>query len=233
MATTESRLGSSTSPIFHDTQVYDIIASQASKLAELETQIHDLKEGHIKWQQTVTWLLSAVLANKTGVLRTSENVNSVLKGNDSINNPTSPISSFPSKANTGKRRVSVVTELKSIPSSLPPPIAPLSTRVLEIIANYGQHLSVSSDSNNKWAGFDKFLPKVELWVNSAQPVKMILPAFPWKSVNRIDKVLGALPDFGEELAMARLDNMCKDIKAIYPQGAEVVIATDGIVFNGK
>lgn len=54
-----------------------------------------------------------------------------------------------------------------------------------------------------------------------------------KQINRVDKVIGHLPDLGEELALARLNSLCKDIEKIYPQGAEVTIATDGLVFDGK
>ncbi|KAJ6180369.1 hypothetical protein N7519_010830 [Penicillium mononematosum] len=44
-------------------------------------------------------------------------------------------------------------------------------------------------------------------------------------------VLGALPDLGDELGLARLVNLCRDIKAVYPPGAVVVIVTDGICYN--
>ena len=52
-------------------------------------------------------------------------------------------------------------------------------------------------------------------------------------INLVDKVTGKLPDLGEELAMARLHSLCVDIAAVYQHGAEVTIATDGLVFNGK
>ena len=52
-------------------------------------------------------------------------------------------------------------------------------------------------------------------------------------INLVDKVTGKLPDLGEELAMARLHSMCMDIAAVYQHGAEVTIATDGLVFNGE
>jgi pyoverdine/dityrosine biosynthesis protein Dit1 len=45
-------------------------------------------------------------------------------------------------------------------------------------------------------------------------------------------VNGCLPDLGEELALARLNSLCKDIEKVYPKGAELTIATDGLVFDG-
>jgi len=46
-------------------------------------------------------------------------------------------------------------------------------------------------------------------------------------------VNGCLPDLGEELALARLNSLCKDIEKVYPKGAELTIATDGLVFDGE
>ena len=52
-------------------------------------------------------------------------------------------------------------------------------------------------------------------------------------LNHEDKVLGSLPDLGEELALCHLDNMAQEIKKVYMPGARVNIATDGLLFNGK
>ena len=52
-------------------------------------------------------------------------------------------------------------------------------------------------------------------------------------INLVDKVTGKLPDLGEELAMARLNSLCVDIAEVYEHGAEITIATDGLVFNGE
>ncbi|KAK7718196.1 hypothetical protein SLS57_006071 [Botryosphaeria dothidea] len=60
---------------------------------------------------------------------------------------------------------------------------------------------------------------------------MVLPSFPWKSINRIDKVLGTEPDLGEELALARVNDLCRSVQQVYEPGAMVVIATDGLCYN--
>ena len=62
---------------------------------------------------------------------------------------------------------------------------------------------------------------------------MVLPAFPFKSRNRDGKVLGRLPDLGEDIGLARLQTLCDDITRIYPRGAEITIVSDGIVYNGR
>jgi pyoverdine/dityrosine biosynthesis protein Dit1 len=62
---------------------------------------------------------------------------------------------------------------------------------------------------------------------------MILPAFPFKSPNASSKVLGNMPDFGEELALAHLNGLCQNIGEVYDPGADVYISSDGLVYNGK
>jgi hypothetical protein len=52
-------------------------------------------------------------------------------------------------------------------------------------------------------------------------------------LNRANKVLGHLPDLGEELALCRLHAMGEDIKKVYAPGAVVNIASDGVLFNGE
>ncbi len=49
----------------------------------------------------------------------------------------------------------------------------------------------------------------------------------------MDKVLGTLPDLGEELALTHLNGLCESIAEIYEHGAELVITSDGLVYNGN
>ena len=62
---------------------------------------------------------------------------------------------------------------------------------------------------------------------------MCLPAFPFKSANKVYKAFGFLPDKAEEIALARLHAMCKRIEEIYAPGACVTIISDGLVYNGS
>jgi pyoverdine/dityrosine biosynthesis protein Dit1 len=115
---------------------------------------------------------------------------------------------------------------------VPLPAHDVSYRILDVLQKYGRHIEPEGENNHKWLGRDMFFPRVLEYVKKHQPVKMILPSFPWKSVNRVDKVTGALPDLGEELALSRLNALCVEIGKVYEYGAEVHIATDGLVFNG-
>ena len=63
-------------------------------------------------------------------------------------------------------------------------------------------------------------------------VEACLPAFPFKSTNKVYKVLGTLPDKAEELALERLNSICVRVKEIYIPGARITIISDGITYNG-
>lgn len=63
-----------------------------------------------------------------------------------------------------------------------------------------------------------------------KPIVFVLPAFPAKSANR-NKTLSELPDLGETLALEKLSRLIRDIDAVHPPGAELIICADGHVFN--
>lgn len=62
------------------------------------------------------------------------------------------------------------------------------------------------------------------------PVALVLPGFPCKSPNPA-KVLGALPDMAEEIALKFLADLCRKIQDVYAPGAHLVICSDGRVFS--
>lgn len=104
-----------------------------------------------------------------------------------------------------------------------------ATKALRIIEQYG----LNYERTGTWDGFETFLPVVLGQVSRGEPIKMLLPGFPFKSPNSRDKVLGKLPDLGEELALKHLNGLCENIKAVYEHGAEIHITSDGLVYNGK
>ena len=106
--------------------------------------------------------------------------------------------------------------------------AQTALQILDIIQRYGKNIA-SKDA--PWPGKAKFLPIVENYVVRKEAVQMVLPAFPFKSPNRKDKTLGSLPDLGEELALTHLNGLCESISEIYEHGANVVITSDGLVYN--
>ncbi|KAF4996083.1 hypothetical protein FDECE_12579 [Fusarium decemcellulare] len=82
-----------------------------------------------------------------------------------------------------------------------------SSRILAIIFEYA--LDKFDDSKDRLAaGMSKFLSIIDGFVMAGKPIDMCLPAFPFKSANKVHKVLGFLPDKAEELALQRLDTIC-------------------------
>ncbi|HVY46927.1 MAG TPA: isocyanide synthase family protein, partial [Minicystis sp.] len=77
--------------------------------------------------------------------------------------------------------------------------------------------------------FALHLPKVRAFVDARAPVQLVLPAFPAKAPNP-RKVLGALPDAAEWIALESLAELLDEIAEAHPPGARLVICSDGGVF---
>ncbi|EMD61568.1 hypothetical protein COCSADRAFT_39282 [Bipolaris sorokiniana ND90Pr] len=94
-----------------------------------------------------------------------------------------------------------------------------------------EKFSLQQYGNDVFMGRKVFGPKVHLHVSEHRKLPMVLPAFPAKSINTQDKVLGTSPDLGEELALDRLNDLCTQISRVYEPGAMILIATDGACYN--
>jgi pyoverdine/dityrosine biosynthesis protein Dit1 len=106
-----------------------------------------------------------------------------------------------------------------------------STKILSIVFEYALNKFAES-TEQPASGTPKFLAVIDKFVAADRQVEMCLPAFPFKSANKVYKVLGTLPDKSEELALERLNTMCLRIGEVYGPGAKVTIISDGLVYNG-
>jgi len=116
----------------------------------------------------------------------------------------------------------------------PPPDpthAAVSRKILERLFRYRrlEDAGVCADSPCQQC-FALQLPKVLRFVSAGEPLHFLLPAFPAKSPSP-KKVLGRLPDMAEELALSFLDQICDEIRHLYPPGARITICSDGRVFS--
>ncbi|KAE8407482.1 Pyoverdine/dityrosine biosynthesis protein-domain-containing protein [Aspergillus pseudonomiae] len=86
--------------------------------------------------------------------------------------------------------------------------------------------------NDQWEtqGRNYFAEKVRFFVYHNSTLQLCLPAFPCKSSN-LEKVIGVLPDRGEEIALRRLHAFAHKVEKIYPPGAKISIISDGHVFS--
>jgi pyoverdine/dityrosine biosynthesis protein Dit1 len=73
--------------------------------------------------------------------------------------------------------------------------------------------------------------KVDSFVSKNETVNFVMLGFPFKSTNRRDKVLGELPDLGEQLTIENFMGFNNEIKKVYSPGVNISIASDGYAFN--
>jgi hypothetical protein len=127
--------------------------------------------------------------------------------------------------------LTLIDEKSSMTSNVAMEATETSTKILAIIFEYA--LNKFDDSVERLAaGIPKFLQVIDQFVIAGTQLKMCLPAFPFKSANKVYKVLGTLPDKAEELALERLNTMCIRIGEVYQPGAKLTIISDGLVYNG-
>ncbi|KAM0523748.1 hypothetical protein ACHAPE_000999 [Trichoderma viride] len=106
----------------------------------------------------------------------------------------------------------------------------MAAKIIEVIYRY-QNKRAGSEGIESDIGLLAGLAQAYSHVKANQPIKMCLPAFPFKSPNTKVKVLGRVPDKAEEFALAHLNGLCAAIKDVYSPGAELTIISDGIVYN--
>lgn len=80
-------------------------------------------------------------------------------------------------------------------------------------------------------GRDYLRQRLTHFTVALKPVEFVLPGFPCKSPNHIDKCLGAEPDFGEVTAIRQLDALAKAVTDQYAPGCRITVLSDGTSFN--
>src|SRR5690348_15901901 len=87
----------------------------------------------------------------------------------------------------------------------------ITNAVLSIIELY--HLKASPfNSSIVSQCWETFFPLIQKAIEVNELVSFILPAFPFKSPNKVDKVLSVLPDKCEEVALLHLQGFCNNIR---------------------
>ena len=168
----------------------------------------------------ITELLNSV--EQTLVKKTKEKSESVAEP------PKNWFQSEESKRSVEEQRM--IAESNAKPPPKPKTVPEMSEAIVHVLGKY--RLAHHSDTK-KWSAKGKFLAQVEKFVAKNEPVRLVLPAFPFKSPNKKTKVLGTLPDAGEEMALAHLQGFASAIADVYKPGANILIVSDGLVYNGK
>ncbi|KAK3291774.1 pyoverdine/dityrosine biosynthesis protein [Chaetomium fimeti] len=114
------------------------------------------------------------------------------------------------------------------PSDTEPELRAVAHKITDLFDTRLRYLSENDKWNDRGRGF--FFGWVYEFVRRGARVEFCLPAFPCKSSNP-DKVVGVVPDRGEQLALQHLDSFIEAIEGIYEPGAKLWIVSDGHVFS--
>ncbi|OAX83873.1 hypothetical protein ACJ72_01775 [Emergomyces africanus] len=108
-----------------------------------------------------------------------------------------------------------------------------STEVSKVIISILEKYRIvpKQHSHEPWEAKNKISSLVQECIEHGEVIPMVLPAFPFKSPNKKFKVLGHLPDKGEEVALAHLNRLCELIENEYEKGARIDIVSDGLMYN--
>ena len=122
----------------------------------------------------------------------------------------------------------MIAESNAKPPPKPKTVPEMAAAIVHVLAKYRLP---HKDNPNSWPARALFETQVEKFVARGEQVQMVLPAFPFKSPNKKTKVLGTLPDAGEEAALCHLNGLALAIKDVYQHGAKVIIVSDGLMYN--
>ena len=122
----------------------------------------------------------------------------------------------------------MIAESNAKPPPKPKNAHEMSEAIVHVLGKY----RLSDPTNvDQWGAKNIFLEQTEAFVKRNEQVKLVLPAFPFKSPNKSVKVLGSLPDAAEEVALAHLNGLAAAIADVYKPGAKIFIVSDGLMYN--
>lgn len=104
----------------------------------------------------------------------------------------------------------------------------VEAKVAEII---GKHRVAIEGDQFEASGKAQLQESISRFTRANAKIQLILPGFPCKSPNKVDKTFGVLPDLGEYLALEQLDKICDEINSVYGPGCELTILSDGTTFS--
>lgn len=104
-----------------------------------------------------------------------------------------------------------------------------TNQILDIFEGY--RMAPTSIDQYESVGKRIFGERIDAFVAAKSPIGFAMLGLPFKSINKRDKVLGDLPDLGEELTVKNFAAFNAAVKTVYEPGIEMLVASDGYVFN--
>lgn len=106
-------------------------------------------------------------------------------------------------------------------------------QIVNDIMNIFDKYRMPSGQIDQYDGVGRMLLKERIngLVMAGKPIDWYMLGFPFKSTNNRDKVIGTMPDLGEEVSLAHLGNFIDEINSVYDVGSTMHIMSDGYAFN--
>lgn len=115
-------------------------------------------------------------------------------------------------------------------SALSPADISIVDGIVQVISRY-LNCDDASDQFQS-VGCTRLIDTVSRYVQTGEQMELVFPAFPFKSTS-LKKVLGELPDLGEEILLTRLEMLARDISEYHAPGAVIRLVSDGLVYQGQ
>lgn len=106
---------------------------------------------------------------------------------------------------------------------------PLTQAILNVFEGYRMAPTAIDEYESK--GKQILSERIDSFIATSQPIRFAMLGLPFKSINKRDKVLGDMPDLGEELTIKNFETFNNAIKQIYAPGINIRVASDGYMFN--
>lgn len=106
---------------------------------------------------------------------------------------------------------------------------PITQTILNIFDGY--RMQPTSIDEYETTGKPILASQIEYHIANNQPISFAMLGLPFKSINHTDKVLGSLPDLGEELTVKNFEAFNAEIQKHYANGIRIYVASDGYAFN--
>ena len=242
--TPSPRLGGSQKPV-HETNGA-LLSRQPPIVAENQLFCSEESEARIKVNEVKSGPVQCRIDEKAKPLALPAPNDGGLKH---VNGTSTPIGELAVKVSATKDQAQAQQPVQAVPplsesngphatadedevEDIPPPPLTVEDKIDRILNVLVRYRIDTAAKKIQWLGKDIVVGQLRRAIEQNSVIRLVLPAFPFKSPNKISKVLGALPDKAEEVALAHLHGLCIMITEIHTPGAEVVVVSDGLMYSG-
>lgn len=108
---------------------------------------------------------------------------------------------------------------------------PTDLIVDEIMKVFEEFRPTPTNIDNYTVGKPILHDRITKFVENNEPIKFSMLGYPFKSRNIRDKVLGDMPDFGEQKSLEHIRYFNSRIRQIYNPGIKISVISDGLIFS--